>query len=284
MIPADANVVKPDLTEEECMNFFFSRKWPNGFRCPQCGHSRFYTIHTRRLPLYQCYHCRHQTTLTAGTVMEGSHIPLQKWRIAFQLFSEPEGVNAVQLSKMISVTYKTAWRMLHLIRQAVSEQDAKQPLTGKVRAEVGFYGKRTLQPYYRHPKEYPVMVSASIKAYEEPSYVKLKVISAEHMDGKISLRRSGEMAFIQQHVRPGTFDIRLQTKRTRRGTLFNYSSLPRIFDQAKKWIDRTFHGIGIKYLQNYWDEFCFRLNQSNRNEPVIDALCTICMSSQAASA
>ncbi|WP_199615910.1 transposase [Paenibacillus alkalitolerans] len=275
MVLAEANVDIPVFSEEDCVGYFFSLKWPDGFRCPQCGHSRHYTIQTRRLPLYQCYNCQHQTTITAGTVMERSRTPLHKWRIAFELFSQPSSVNAVQLSKMISVTYKTAWLMLHKIRQAVSEKEATQPLEGKVRAGVGIYGKRTLQPYYLHPKERPVMVSATFQD-GEPAYVKLKLISYEHMEGKRSLLHSGEVAFMKQHVQPDTFDMRFLKR-----SWFQSTPLPRIFDQAKKWIDRTFHGIGITYLQAYWDEFCFRLNQFYLNNSVMEALCAICMSSQA---
>ncbi|WP_199621796.1 transposase [Paenibacillus alkalitolerans] len=208
MVSTEANVVEPVFSEEDCIDFFFSKKWPNGFRCPQCGHSRYYTIRTRRLPLYQCHNCQHQTTLTVGTVMERSRTPLYKWRIAFHLFSQPEGVSAVHLSEIISVTYKTAWEMLKKLRLALSDKDTQRPLTGRVRAGVSIYGKRTLQPFYRHPKERPVMVSASFQADGQPSYVKLKMIADEHMPGKRTLLYSGEVAFTKQHVQPGTFDVR----------------------------------------------------------------------------
>ena len=94
-------------TEEACRDYFFSKKWPSGFSCPQCGHSHAYITSTRRLPLYQCLQCHHQTSLTAGTIMAGSRTSLHKWLTAIFLISRTEqGTNAVALSKIISVTYK----------------------------------------------------------------------------------------------------------------------------------------------------------------------------------
>jgi transposase-like protein len=270
-LPEESPLI-PVFSEEDCIAYFYSIKWPNGFRCPECGHSHAYKISTRRLPLYQCHHCQHQTTLTAGTVMERSHTPLSKWRIAFHLMSESSGVNAVQLSKLISVTYKTAWSMLRKIRQAISRQDALQPLTGKVRGGLGIFGHRTLQPFDCHPKEHPVVAAASYQN-GEPAYIKLKLINRNLID-KRSLHPSGKLAFMNEHVRPGTSDFRMLER-----FWFHTTLLPQIFEQAKTWIDRTFHGIGAPHLQAYWDEFCFRLNQSHRKEPATDALCRICMSS-----
>src|SRR5581483_3683360 len=84
-------------TEEACADYLFHIKWPNGFICPRCDqHRDYYTITTRRLPLFECHHCHHQTSLTVGTVMEGSHTALRKWFVALFLVSQIfSGINAV---------------------------------------------------------------------------------------------------------------------------------------------------------------------------------------------
>jgi transposase-like protein len=261
-----------NFSEDDCIAYFYSLKWPNGFHCPKCGHSQAYTIRTRRLPLYQCFHCRHQTTLTAGTIMDGTRTPLHKWRIAFHLVSEAAGVNAVQLSQLISVTYKTAWLMLHRIRHAISLKDQSQPLCGKVRGGLGYYRERFSLPFYRHPKELPVVAAAAFRN-GAPVYVKLKTVPEEWLGiRRRSFLPSRERLFWNQHVSSGTSDIRILE-----GVWLHSTPLSGILNQAKTWIARTFHGIGIKYLQNYWDEFCFKLNQRYRQEPAADALCRICM-------
>src|SRR5690554_457477 len=72
-------------SEESAVSFLFCAKWPNGFRCPRCNHQEAYVITTRKQPLYECHSCRHQTSLTAGTVMENSRTSMFKWLAAFFL-------------------------------------------------------------------------------------------------------------------------------------------------------------------------------------------------------
>ncbi|WP_199617560.1 transposase [Paenibacillus alkalitolerans] len=272
MTHLEESAIHKFLSEEDCVAYFYRMKWPEGFHCPRCGHARAYTINTRRLPLYECHSCRHQTSLTAGTVMEGSRTPLHKWAVTLQLLSQPASINAVQLAEQIRVTYKTAWAMLRKIRQAISAIDVRQLLSGTVRAGLSFYGRKYHQPFVRHPQEHPVMVGAAFHQNGQPIYVKCKLVSEFHMDGK-SILRSGENEFVERHVEPDTFDMRI----LKRFRLHEIELLPDVFKQAKRWINRTFHGIGGKYLQNYLDEFCFRCNQSFRDMPVMDSLSGICM-------
>jgi len=112
--------------------FFFRRRWPNGFSCPRCGHGLYYLISTRQLPLYECRFCRHQTSLTAGTVMNKTRTPLSKWAAAIELLSSTNGVNAKQLASRIDVKHKTAWLMLRKFRQAIEEVEDARKLAGTV--------------------------------------------------------------------------------------------------------------------------------------------------------
>jgi len=120
------------LFMDELIRFFYRMKWPDGFRCPRCLHPRAYTIRGRSLPLYQCMQCRHQTSLKAGTVLEKSRTPLEKWAEAIRAMSRLHSINAVQLMTKIRVTYKTAWSMLRKLRQSLHAMDSGQPLTGRV--------------------------------------------------------------------------------------------------------------------------------------------------------
>ena len=69
-------------TEESCEHALFQLKWPDGFKCPKCGFCHCTVIGGRRLPLYQCPACRHQTSATAGTIMANSKLSLVKWFLA----------------------------------------------------------------------------------------------------------------------------------------------------------------------------------------------------------
>ena len=100
---------------------------------------------SHRPGLHQCNACRGHFTVTNGSVMERSHIPLPKWVLAFHLMAaSKKGVSAHQLHRMLDVTYKTAWFMAHRIREAMRDE-SPIPLGGEgkiVEADEAYHGKR----------------------------------------------------------------------------------------------------------------------------------------------
>ena len=73
-------------SEEQCRKAVYRMRWPNGFCCPACGHDSHCQPHTRALS--ECHRCQHQTSLTAGTVMAPTHLPLTQWFLAMYLLSQ----------------------------------------------------------------------------------------------------------------------------------------------------------------------------------------------------
>lgn len=122
--------------------------WPNGPVCPHCGATdRIYTLQGKSTKpgVRKCGHCKKLFTVTVGTVMESSHVPLHKWLQAVHLLcSSKKGFSAHQLHRTIEVTYKTAWFMAHRIREAM--RDGKLgPLGGfghAVEADETFIGRK----------------------------------------------------------------------------------------------------------------------------------------------
>ncbi len=100
-----------------------SVRWPDGVFCPHCGGlERIYSIKGGRAGLYKCGDCRKQFTVTVGTVFERSKVPLNKWLMAVHLLcSSKKGISAHQLHRMLGVTYKTSWFMVHRIREAMRD-------------------------------------------------------------------------------------------------------------------------------------------------------------------
>src|SRR3954454_20749427 len=100
-------------------------RWPNGPYCPHCGNSDSEKIgkvegKSHRPGLYYCHECKGQFTVTVGTVFERSKIPLTKWWLATHLMgSSKKGMSALQLSRLLGVTYKTAWFVTHRVREAM---------------------------------------------------------------------------------------------------------------------------------------------------------------------
>jgi transposase-like protein len=124
-----AKAMAIDLTDPVFSNEIKARehleqiRWPNGPVCPHCSEDkRVYRLSGKstRPGLIHCNACDGSFTVTTGSVMESSHVPLNKWVLAFRLMaSSKKGISAHQLHRTIKVTYKTAWFMAHRIREAM---------------------------------------------------------------------------------------------------------------------------------------------------------------------
>src|SRR3954454_9771119 len=99
--------------------------WPSGPVCPHCGGvERICTFQGKvhRFGVKKCGECRKQFTVKVGTVFESSHVPLHKWfQAAYLLASSKKGVSAHQIHRTLVVTYKTAWFMMHRLREAMRD-------------------------------------------------------------------------------------------------------------------------------------------------------------------
>lgn len=90
---------------------------------------------------YQCRACRHQTTLTAGTLFEGTKLPLRTWTLALHLLTATKtNLAALELMRHLGVNYKTAWRMKHKIMQAMTERENARKLSGFVQIDDAYLG------------------------------------------------------------------------------------------------------------------------------------------------
>ena len=93
---------------------------------------------------FQCRACRHQTSVTAGTVMHRTHRPLTVWFWAIYLCAtDKRGISAVQLSRTLNICYESAWYLLHRIRRAMAQRDEKYALSGIVEMDDGYVGGAT---------------------------------------------------------------------------------------------------------------------------------------------
>ena len=99
-------------TEEACQHYLAACRWPDGFICPRCGHRRAYELVNQRR--WQCAGCRHQVSLTAGTVLHRTKIPLTQWFwTAYLMTTDKRGVSALLVQRQLGLSrYETAWMML----------------------------------------------------------------------------------------------------------------------------------------------------------------------------
>lgn len=124
--------------------------WADGRACGYCGAMDDSTPLATRPGFYQCNACRKQFTVMVGTVFERSHIPLNKWLLAaFLLCASKKGVSAHQMHRMLGITYKSAWFMMHRLREAMKVDPKSGPLGGEgkvVEADETYLGKRDGRP------------------------------------------------------------------------------------------------------------------------------------------
>lgn len=106
--------------QETARTYLESRLWPNGARCPVCGLGERVT--PRKGGYYRCNQCREDFTVRTGTIFERSHVPLHKWLYTmYLLVTARKGISSMQLSKEIGITQKSAWFVLHRLREACGD-------------------------------------------------------------------------------------------------------------------------------------------------------------------
>ena len=117
--------------EAACLRYLERLSWPHGFLCPACGDDRPPWRGSRQRLV--CRGCGHQTTVTAGTLFQGTRTPLRQWfAAAWMVATAEQGVSARQLAKALNLgSYETAWTMLHRFRRAMV-RSGRPRLEGRV--------------------------------------------------------------------------------------------------------------------------------------------------------
>lgn len=127
-------------SEEACRDYLFACRWPNGFCCRRCGGGGIGAMHSARR-VWQCRGCGAQSSVTAGTVMHGTRMPLRLWFwAAYLVATHHPGISAVQLQRQLGIRrHETAWMMLHKLRAAMVAP-AREPLKREVEIDEFFLG------------------------------------------------------------------------------------------------------------------------------------------------
>lgn len=165
--------------EEQCREHLYQLRWPDGFVCPKCGvKDKPFNIKSHHR--YQCRHCNHQTTVTAGTIMDKSRTPLTKWFLAIYLMGQDKrGCSALKLKQELGIAYDTAWTMSHKIRKAMQERDSNYLLSGTIDIDDAFFGAaRAGGKRGRGTEKTAVVFGVSFDGKGRPQYLKAKVVDA----------------------------------------------------------------------------------------------------------
>jgi len=243
------------VSEEACARALFDAKWPDGFRCSRCHGRHAYYIQTRKL--YECVACGYQSSLTAGTIMEGTRTSLRKWFLALFMIARLDGVSATELKRILEVTYKTAWTMLMKIRYAISQEHESHTLSGMVRLKAAIYGDRIWSPISKYvPGEYPVIIGATVGETGEPEQLKIKQVDlTQSIIPSTKITKWHIKGFESRYVGAGATEV---LSSTHIGGKDPFIPLTYIVKQVEAWVNKTFIAISEKHWQKYIDEFSYR--------------------------
>ena len=256
--------------EEDCRRYLVACRWPDGFRCPRCGEPDAYELAEREL--LQCRACRHQTSVTAGTVLHRTHVPLRLWfAAAYLVTTHTPGFSAVQLQRQLGLArYETAWTMLHKLRRAMLRPE-RDRLSGVVEVDEAYVGglEEGRRGGRRRDSGKSIVVGAVEVRGRGSGRVRLAVVrdlsaaslvpfvEASVEPGSTVLTDGWQgYAPLRERLRPPAFDGGRPEERVR--------LLPRVhrtFSNLKTWLKGTHHGVSAKHLPHYVDEFVFRFNR-----------------------
>lgn len=258
-------------SEERCRNYLEELRWPDGLKCPRCNGGIVSRIEKRSQ--FDCDSCRYQFSVTAGTILHDSHLPLWKWFLAVYLIVESKkGISANQLKRTLDVTYKTAWYLSHRIRAALNEVDA-QLLKGIVEVDETFVGGE-MQGKGRGYRGNKVTV---VGAMQRGGGICLQVVRGtdrETLHGFIreNVDESTEAIYTEEWpAYRGIADedtehkaVRHRTGEYVRGDV-HMNSIENVWSLLKRSIVGSYHQVSAKHLDAYLDELEFRFN--NRENP-----------------
>lgn len=264
-------------SEDACLAFLF--KLHHSKRC-SCG-GVFKRVPDRRT--YQCSRCRLQVSPTAGTIFEKSRVPLTLWFHALMMFSNAKsGLAAKTVQRDLEIGYKTAWRMIHLIRGTLKQSE--EPLTGQVELDLAYFGgKGDAGKNSEHLSEVFRAKTKVLAAIERKGQARAQVVS--------SGSANNHKHFLWQNV--STKDTKLMTDKALqldnvakpydrhsvhhkkhefvRGDAHT-QTVDWFWSNVKGSIRGTHKSVSPKYLQSYLDGFVFHYNNARSDKARFEAL------------
>jgi transposase-like protein len=274
-----ADIQNPAFTnDDKAREALEGIRWPDGPYCPHCGNADQEKIakglgKVSRAGLYYCASCNGQFTVTIGTVMEDTKIPLSKWLFAMHLLgSSKKGMSALQLSRMLGVTYKSAWFLCHRIREAMTPA-TRGPIGGQNRVveadETLFGGKMKNRAFAKkEPKKQTVLTLVDrdgdshsfhianvkaktlretiVKVASRKSYLATDELASYETLGREFSGHGSVNHSADEYVRLGGF-IHVNTAECR-------------FSLMKRAVFGTHHSISEAHLPRYLAEWDFKWN------------------------
>jgi transposase-like protein len=260
--------------QETARTYLEGRLWPQGPRCPVCGLGE--RITARKEGFYRCNQCKEDFTVRTGTVFERSHVPLHKWVYAmYLLVTARKGISSMQLAKEIGITQKSAWFVLHRLREACGPDLKKlagiieidETYVGgieknkhghkKLKAGRGAVGKTAVLGMRERGGRTVAMPieNADMATIHVEIHKRVEAGSTLHTDEASAYAGIGGLFFDHDTINHSAGEFSRDDVTT--------NSIESVFAVLKRGLVGVYHHASPKHLGRYVDEFAFRLNEGN---------------------
>jgi transposase-like protein/ribosomal protein L37AE/L43A len=269
-------------TEDACRRYLMESRWPNGYRCPRCGHAEAYPVVGRGL--LQCRACRYQVSVTAGTVMHRTRVPLRDWFwAAYLVTTHTPGFSAWQLQRQLGLgRYETSWTMLQKLRRAMIRPE-RERMAGTVEVDESYVGgvEEGRGGGRKRDSSKSIVVAAVEVRGRGTGRIRLGVVP--DVSG-LSL-----VGFVEASVAPGStvrtdgwqgyaplnqhgYDHRPTTQGAPKEAATLFPRVHRVFTHLKTWLWGTHRHVSRKHLPHYLNEFVFRFNRRRTTMGALESL------------
>lgn len=287
------NIIETFSDEASCANKLRQIREKQGIICPKCSCDKHYWKHDKQC--WECKSCHFRTSLTSGTIMHKTKLPLRYWFIAMGFVSSlKKGISAKELQRQLGHNrYEPIWAMLHKIRIALGKRDAQYQLNHFIELDHGFFNTATTNRKERKQltnAKSAVIVMTQVQQITEQqltknrpnrkvSYLKMIQVSdmkrltvnhqvKQHVSNNTAVITDNYRSYykladvIKKHVAVQCFDRATST-----------DILPWVhiaISNAKRWLLGMHNHVKGSYLQNYLNEFCYKFNRRYFGHKLMD--------------
>ena len=275
-------------TEDKAVSFYESIRWESGRTCPHCDSPDTYR-HKTRPHFYHCRGCRKQFTCKVNTIMHASPLPVRVWLLAmYKVSVARKGISSLQLAQELGITQKSAWHMLHRIKEACGGDQG--PLNGIIEIEETYIGGKARNKHKSKGQKYSVGTEG-----------KQAVFGMRQRGGKTIAKpvpgtdRRTLQAEISQNVERGSIlytddhgAYRDINPSLYRHEAVNHSAneyvkgmahtngIESVWAVLKRSLVGTYHHVSAKHLHRYVNDATFRLNDGHVGNMLMDRIGSLC--------
>jgi hypothetical protein len=263
-------------TAEKCYAYLAHYKWKDGFKCPSCGCTEEY--HSHKAYHKRCKQCFHLESVTANTLFHKVKFGIQKaFYIVFKMSATTKSISAEQLAKNLGINRKTALLFQHKVRLAMKSSE-RYPLQGEVEVDEAFIGGQEDAEHKGRGAESKSQIAIAVEksgAYGIKRVYALKIKDASSSElKKLFSVHIGKQAKVKTDKWSGYLPLKqdFSIEQEKSQPKENFQVVHRCIQQLKSWLRGIHHHVDPQYLQNYLNEFCYRINRSVSKETIVDNL------------